>query len=266
MRDLASCEKGTMKVLVGVNTLTDVAQEVYSSHCNFWSKTVQMYPGPENQFLFFTPKRMSIDRMRNEAARIALEQECDYLMFLDDDVIVQPSTFKSLLEADLDIVMAHTFIRGYPFHPMCFKYVLKEGNQNVMEHYDKVVEEADEKGIARCDAIGFSCALIKCSLLKKVTTPFFVTINGSHTEDVYFCIKARREVGDEVSIGVDTKVPTAHMFEKFFVAQENVELLRKMHEDIYGKPEPEIDHPLHYIRRALEIFDKDEAHAGTDQA
>ena len=83
-----------MKILVGVNTLTSVDQLVYLSHCQFWTRTVKQYPNDE--FMFFAPHRMSIDNMRNASVKVALQHNCDYLLFIDDDVIVEPHTFKSL--------------------------------------------------------------------------------------------------------------------------------------------------------------------------
>ncbi len=77
--------------------------------------------------------------------------------------------------------------------------------------------------------------LIKVKLLKEMEMPFFVTGTG-HTEDIYFCCKARAEVSPDVSIGVDTKVPTGHLLHKENVNIENIEKLKE-----YYKPVSELN-------------------------
>src|SRR5271154_6337264 len=103
------------KVSIGINVLESVNSFVYASHIKFFTNLKLAFP--EDQFVLFTPYRMAIDTMRNAAAKIALEHNCDYLMFIDDDVIIKPETYAVLKAADVDCVMALTFIRGYPFAP-----------------------------------------------------------------------------------------------------------------------------------------------------
>ena len=179
--------------------------------------------------------------MRNESAKLALQMECDYLLFIDDDVIVHEDTFTSLLSANKDIVMALTFLRSYPFQPMLF--IDRSGNEKEVqslqsyENYaDHIIEDGFDEGLVQCDAVGFSCALIKCELLKKLEPPYFVTIPNQCTEDIYFCVKAQRVLGKKnVSIFTDTRVPTGHLGEKFLCHVDTVGKLRD-----YFKPDKEI--------------------------
>jgi hypothetical protein len=190
---------------------------------------------------------MAIDRMRNMCAKVALESDCTHILFLDDDVMVQPGTIESLIETDLDIVMAHTYIRGYPYHPMSFKR--KEGptGRYDLEHFDDVIEKS-EKGVARCEAVGFSCCLIKTWLFKELDPPYFVTTPNS-TEDVYFCLRCKNDIqgsmivdeagnwhpeGKEVKIGVDLRVPTGHLLDRQPVSMFNVDTLKRIHEETDG--------------------------------
>lgn len=219
------------KTLVAVNTLASVSSYVYSSHCKLWITMKEQFP--DDQFLFYTPYRSSIDRMRNDSARIALQHECDYLMFIDDDVVVHPNTYKSLREADKDIVMALTYIRGYPFHPMAFRdvYNKEQSNGKIRKDltlHDEEFWEVGEDGLFKTGAVGFSCVLIKTDLISSVSAPYFVTGPG-HTEDVYFCLKVRAELDPEPTIYVDTKVPTGHILSPEIVSKDNVEKLRAYH-------------------------------------
>jgi len=223
-----------LKTIVGVNTLENVSPFVYASHCKLWVEMVRKFPNDE--FIFYTPYRMSIDNMRNDVARIAIEHGCDYILFIDDDVIVMPDTYKMLREADKDIVAAMTYVRGYPFHPMFFKDLgtITETNgkrrKNIGFH-DDYLETVQEDGLVKTAAVGFSCVLIKVDVLKAMSPPYFVTGPG-HTEDVYFCLKASLELEPEPEIFVDTKCKTGHLMMPDAVSSENVEILRK-----YYKPE-----------------------------
>ncbi len=236
-----------MKTIVGVNTLESVNSFAYSSHIQFWSYTRKVFP--KDDFLLYTPHRMSIDGMRNDCARIAMEQNCDYILFLDDDVIVLPNTFEALQKRDKDIIMACTFVRGYPFHPMWFCDVdtVEQHNGKIRKNLtfhdnwkDDLITEGPDAGLVKTGAIGFSCALIKVDVLRAMTPPYFVTGPG-HTEDVYFCLRARAELEPEPGIWVDTTISTGHLLMPDLVSLDNVEKLRAFY-----APEPDEDGEMRY--------------------
>lgn len=227
------------KILIGVNTLTVVEQAVYLSHCNLWYRIGRDFPYPEWKFIFYPPRRAGIDRMRNECAKIAMEAECSHVLFIDDDVLVQPNTLNSLLAANADIAMAETYIRGYPFEPMFFKHDKKTKKLEPYRDFKKHVDP--ETGLVEVDAIGTSCALISVELFKKIPPPYFVTMPehfynalGVCTEDVFFCMKARQVLSDDkVRMVVDTKVPTGHLLDREPVSGDNRVALQVFAETAY---------------------------------
>lgn len=204
-----------MRIIFGVNTLNAVEQPVYSSHVNFFYKVGKDYP--DATCALNTPRRMSIDRMRNQTAKFALEGEFDYLMFVDDDVSIPPDSLTKLLACDADIAAGWTIIRGYPFENMFFRHV--NGDRNTLENYP--TKEFEKGSVVPCDAVGFSCVLIKTSLLRKVPPPWFVT-GTANTEDIYFCMKARHLFPD-TKIVVDTSIETSHVLGPEFIGPDNVE-------------------------------------------
>lgn len=210
-----------MLTLIGTNVLTSVHSYSYGNHCQMWFRLGR---NTEDNFIFYSPQRSTIDRMRNESARVALENEADYLMFIDDDVllpIVLGSTAYDILKkADLDIVAANVMIRGYPFEPMWFKKEMK-GNQITLPYYRDWKKKKDKDGVLRKDvgAVGFSCVLIKTSLLKKLTIPYFIT-GSNHTEDIYFCLKALEEY-PKVKIGVCVDLICGHILTPEIVTAKN---------------------------------------------
>lgn len=235
-----------MKILVGCNTLQSLDQAIYSNHCNFWYRLGKEHSDIE--FLFFTPPRLSIDTMRNMAAKYALINECEYLMFVDDDIMIPDNAFNLLLPAmeNYDILAGHTVVRGYPFNNMAFDFTNEaKTHLGFMNKFEPL-----EDGTVPCQAIGFSLVLIKCSLLKKVKTPYFLT--GSHTtEDVYFCLQAKHDFPD-VRIGFHTKVPTGHLGHRPIYEWKNRDFYHKLVEGL----DPELvklsqsdDHGEEYLKK-----------------
>lgn len=219
------------KTLIGINVLESVNGHAYASQVRFFANLKQR--NPDDQFLLFTPYRMAIDTMRNNSMKIALEMGCDYVFFIDDDMLIKPETYDVLKSADKDIVMALTYIRGYPFAPMFFKaynqVVDPEGTKKeFMTTFDDYKDHVDEEGLVRCAAVGFACTLIKTELIKAIATPWCLTGTG-HTEDVYFCNKARYTLEPEPEIYCHTKVPTGHIMMADMVTDYNVDQLREFY-------------------------------------
>ncbi len=207
--------KKLTRILVGVNTLTSIDQPVYSNHCQFWFRLGRSYTDCE--FGFYTPRRASIDRMRNEVAKMAIAHNFDYVLFLDDDVLVPIDGLAKLMKANADIAAGWTIIRGWPFDNMFFKWE----DPDKKEHIGRYPEpfEYDEDGNIPCAAVGFSFCLLKVSHLRKVVPPFFVTGTNS-TEDVYYCIKSQKQIPD-TKIVVVPSVVTGHLLGSEFITPEN---------------------------------------------
>lgn len=209
-----------MKVLIGINTLNSIDQLTYSNHIQFFYRLGRNHP--EIDFGLSCPRRMSIDRMRNTTARVAVDNDFDYVMFIDDDVLVPFDAFTKLKALDKDIAAGHTIIRGYPFNNMFFRFT--DETKQALENYND-----PPPGVVDCDAVGFSCVLIKTSLLKKVPPPWFVT--GTHnTEDIYFCLKSREAV-PECTIAVDQSIITGHIVGSEIVSLINKESYKRFTEE-----------------------------------
>jgi GT2 family glycosyltransferase len=197
----------------------------YANHLQLFYRLGKEHP--DWVVIINTPRRMSIDRMRNMCAKVALELECDYLMFIDDDVIVPIGAIEQLMKADCDIAAGWTIIRGHPFENMFFKF----DDKGQLRNYEIERSNPGEPSIVDVDAVGFSCALIKCSILKKIRPPYFVT-GPYNTEDIYFCIKARETIPD-CTIVVDSIIETAHIMGPQIMAPWN----RVAYAEYYDKAE-----------------------------
>lgn len=223
-----------MRILIATSLLQSVDENVYANHFALAYHLGKISAERKWEFFHFAPTRLSIDRTRNEAGRLALQLECDYLVFIDDDMLLQPDTIEKLIEADKDIVMAHTYIRGYPFKPMSFvREPLEDPADIKLRYFDEVMEKA-ENNLSKCDAVGFATVAIKTHLLKELKAPWFIT-GPNGTEDIYFCLRCLVERKEPTGIYVRTDVPTFHKLSPEFVGEPNVAKLREFY-----KPETEV--------------------------
>ena len=242
------------KTLVSINILDNVNAQAYSSHCQEWFRLGRT---TKDDFVLFTPNRYSIDNARNQAAKYALQTECDYLYFIDDDIVLTPNTYQALkndIETHgFDIAQALTIIRGYPFHPMMFrKKIMLFGNNNQLDYFDDYKNYIDENKLVECDAVGFSAVLIKCNLLNRINPPYFVT-GAELTEDIYFCLKLKDKLSNTVRFCTDTFVPTAHLMLPEAVSAANREHLKEHYKPLSLK-ENGADRGEEYRERCLTQF------------
>ena len=214
------------KIMIATN-LYQVDPAVYASHINMAYRVGKDLT--DWQVFFSAPWRMPIDRARDLAVKNALQNECDYLFFYDDDMFLDPKVVAKLLarveeNEDIHIIQAKAYIRGYPYDPMIFKFIEKDK----LTLYVDFENDVDENGLLKVDAVGCCATLIDCELFKKVPEPWFVT-GFNHTEDVYFCTKARTYL-ENVGIYMDNDVEVGHLLDRPILTSASRKVLTEMNE------------------------------------
>ena len=112
---------------------------------------------------------------REQAAKHFLESDCDYLLFLDSDMVPPADMLIKLIQHDKPIVSALAFRRVPNYEPCIFK--------NDMEFYLDY-----PKGLIEVAGVGMACTLIKKEVFQNVPQPWFTpTAIG---EDLSFCKRA----------------------------------------------------------------------------
>lgn len=217
------------RIVVGTNSLIGTSQGPYSNHCQMWYRFGRYYTNVD--FAFSNPPRMSIDRMRNMTAEYALAVEARYVLFIDDDVLLPlPFDFlKKLIDLDSDIAAGDVIIRGYPFNHMLFRWNKEKSGLLQIPKLPK------KRGPYPCDAVGFSCCLIKTELIKKLSKPYFIT-GAANTEDIYFCLKAREEY-PKTTIMADTSVICGHVLWNEVIDSHNKANYSRYWKAQFEKPE-----------------------------
>ena len=150
------------------------------------------------------PQRTNIVSARNLIVDQAIKQECDWIFWIDDDMVIKPDVniIEKLMAHDKDIVAPLFFARSYPYIPMIFKRKTWGTRYCV---YDNIIDYP--KGLLKVDGIGFGCVLTKVEMFKKLAQPYFWA-NEVFGEDLYFCEGCSRA---GVEIYCDTTIDVGHI-------------------------------------------------------
>lgn len=128
---------------------------------------------------------------RNKLAQAALDQECDYILWIDADMRFPKNTIERLLAHDKDIVGVNATTRTLPVGPTAKQ--LKIDMEKKENHWYSINSKG-KKGIERVTAIGCGVMLVKAKVFRETPKPwfYFYELPGGKTlgEDVHFCIAA----------------------------------------------------------------------------
>ena len=156
---------------------------------------------PDNVGVSFA-RGACISENRNNITKSALERDVDWLLYLDDDHILQHDTLMRLLAADKDVISAHYVKRQYPFNPIILDVELPNKAFIWKQLHPK------EQGIITCAAVGAGCLLVKRKVLEALTEPYW-TLGQIHPaswgDDLDFCSRVRK-AGFEVHVDLDNPI------------------------------------------------------------
>jgi len=146
-------------------------------------------------------------RNRNLICKQAIETNCDYVLFIDDDNLLPPDTIKRLLNHDKDIVTGLYLMRNYPHQPVIFDVANDDGT--CKWHF----LGEDESGLIEIVATGLGCLLIKTEVLREIAKrePYWFTLGELESDqwcdDLAF-FKRVRQAG--FKIFCDLNCPIGH--------------------------------------------------------
>lgn len=163
----------------------------------------------------------AVHQARNILVQKALEQQCDYIFWIDSDIILYKDILKCLIEDDKDIVT------GY--------YIKKVEGQNICELFgtnpqdpnSEIIPNILEKDLPKVNglyivkACGFGCTLVKIDVFKKMLESeqdklcfdYIWQKDKICSEDILFCKRAEA-LGYKTF--VDTRFRCGHIGNKVF--------------------------------------------------
>jgi cellulose synthase/poly-beta-1,6-N-acetylglucosamine synthase-like glycosyltransferase len=158
----------------------------------------------------YTSQGTLIFDQRNSLVRTAVEEKCDYILFIDADMRFPKTTLERLLAHKKDIIGVNATTRMMPPKATARNIQINEdGSVDWLEIFSN-----KEKGIGKVDAIGCGVMLIKTSCLKNIPQPYFYfeqLLKGKLLgEDIYFCIKAK-DAGIDTWVDHDLSMEIGHV-------------------------------------------------------
>jgi len=235
-----------IRVFIGIPNEGHTQPEAYNNRMDmcFHLGQLQTLPDSPFQFIFGNVGRLLTPKAREELARIAVSEDCDYLFMIDDDMLCPVDIFEKLFAHNVDIVAPLAFQRRPPYYPVC--YIHKKGYDKVRHQSyfsNEIVKNYPKDILFEVDAVGFGAVLIKRKVLDAVQTPRFMSTEGTG-EDILFCYRAKEEAGAKVFM--DTATEILHLGapiivgEKEFETENDMDEIRKYnkeykHEDNKGE-------------------------------
>lgn len=160
---------------------------------------------------------------RNKIARLAIERNVDYVLMVDNDVVLPKDALVNLLDDPKDVCLgyyAHRDADNIYRGRTCVCKLLTDGGVRY-KNYPLESEYTGEEMSAlrargeykvRIHGGGMGCALIKADVFNRTKYPWYDWANykdgGMLSEDLYFCENCRK---NSIQIYTDTRVNCGHM-------------------------------------------------------
>jgi GT2 family glycosyltransferase len=198
-------DKRILKVLIFIPSITgtmkSLAVEGLMELC-FEAASLKDY-----EFSVRIGSQMFIDNARNLTVEFALENNYDYILWMDDDMVIMPGSniLTKLLASGKDIIAPLFFTRRLPYMPLLFDKVTRaDGAYTTYDHRINYKRE-----LQKVDGVGFGLILTKVEVFKKMASPYFLS-NPGLGEDIYFCNKAQH-IGYDIYC--DASIDVGHIGE-----------------------------------------------------
>ncbi len=204
-----------MRILIGIPAYQNVSAETLEDYMRF-----AFYCGrrSDHDFMIAIKSKTEQFRARNAIVEGALQTGCDYLMFLDDDHVIDwettpgPNSRYGMIQTFLDhfendselgIVGALYYHRGGDCRPV----VMREGDQG--GYYwlrdDEILGKYQE-----VDVQGGGCMMIRMSIFDRIKSPWFEPEFDLGT-DIQICKKAKAA---GFKIACDTSITIGHVLSR----------------------------------------------------
>ena len=167
-----------------------------------------------NKITFYS-KVPSISVGRNNLADMAVKSECDYLFWLDSDILfdgIEPNEalagLVKILEEDKTVDMVSGLYRAKKLDGFHFAawHDIRENKSKGEPQYMPITEWTKGANWFEVDVAGFGCMLIRRKVFEQVERPWFVWNEiGDKSEDFYFIEKAKKK-GFRVFVMADCKL------------------------------------------------------------
>ena len=207
-----------MKVLIAVPTFETIYADTYKS---IWD-----LDKGGHEVLFDSVRGYDVATARNRIAQKAIDMNADYVLSVDNDVVLPKDALVHLLECGEDVVLGYYAHRNADNRYNGRTCICKLKDENGIEYYHypleseyTVTEMADMARSGESKIVvhggGMGCSLIRTDVFRRLSYPWYDWVNygdanrGMLSEDLYFCALCRTS---GIQIHADVRVGCGHMF------------------------------------------------------
>ena len=206
-----------MKILIAVPTFETIYPDTYKS---IWDLDKDGH-----EVLFDSVRGYDVATARNRIAQKAINLETDFVLMVDNDVVLPKDALKLLLEDAMDVNLgyyAHRDTDNIYRGKTCI-CKLKDANGKEYYHYPLESEYSAEEMHRMADAGetkievhggGMGCSMIRTDVFRRTSYPWYDWVNygdanrGMLSEDLYFCSLCRIS---GIVIYADVRVGCGHL-------------------------------------------------------
>ena len=203
-----------MKILIAIPTFENIFPDTYKS---IWD-----LDKCGHECLFEFVRGYDCATARNRIAQKALDLNVDYVLMVDNDVVLPKDALKNLLDDLKDVCLGYYAHRGTDNQYHGRTCVCKLGYFNYPLESEYTAEEMfdfQDKGEHKIviHGGGMGCAFIRTDVFRRINYPWYDWVNYNDkernmlSEDLYFCEQCHRK---RIPIYTDSRVACGHLFRR----------------------------------------------------
>jgi len=203
-----------MRILIAVPTYENIYPDTFES-------IYGLDPG-DHELLFKFVRGYDVATARNRIAQTAIDNEVDFVLMVDNDVVLPEDALLNLLEHDEDVCLGYYAHRDADNIYRGRVNICKLGPFNYPLESEYTAEEVkglrdDGTYIIQIHGGGMGCALIRTEVFNSIPYPWYKWVvyeddnRGMLSEDLFFCERCRHA---NIPIYSDTRVGCGHLLRR----------------------------------------------------
>ena len=201
-----------MKILIAIPTFESIYPDTYQS--------VWKLDKGEHEVLFEFIRGYDCATARNKIAQRAIDLNTDYVLMVDNDVVLPKRVLLDMLDDPVDVCLGYYAHRntdnrytgrvsvcklGWYNYPLESEFTSAEMRDMLKSGQHKI----------KIHGGGMGCALIRTDIFRRLNYPWYDWVNyddsnrGMLSEDLYFCEKCKAA---KIPVYTDTRAGCGHLF------------------------------------------------------
>ncbi len=197
-----------MKIFIAVPTFENIYPDTY--------KSIYGLDPCGHQLVFDFVRGYDVATARNKIAQQSMDEGADYVLMVDNDVVLPSNTLRYLLEDPKEVCLGYYAHRVGRDHYDGLTILCKMGEFNYTQlHAAAEIKALRDSGTYKFQVHGggMGCAFIKTDVFRRIKYPWYDWVNyenkGQLSEDLYFCEQLKNA---GIPVYADTRVACGHLF------------------------------------------------------